>query len=354
MSIRFRRSVKLIPGVRLNFSKSTVGLSFGVPGARYTINSKGRRTVSAGLPGTGLYATQTLSSGRKSKSAAAVPQKTREEEAAERLQSMGSVIPTPGVFAGKAERALSKFLLDVYHRDHPDSAEEVLAKAKALRAEHDDLRYPLELVTFLHSITDDNARQEALGWADGLWSNRSAIFADKLVIKYLSAIYPQTRVTRGIWTFLPYNQQLLGFIYVEVLQDQDKFAEALKVLGEMGPDPLISISTADIEIAMKDFQGAIETTEDVENEDDVTAMLLTLRGVAFRGLGRHEAALECFKRALAKKDRSQEILHRARFERADTYLAMGKKSMAIKDLEKILVDNPEYEGVTEKLDELDL
>jgi len=35
-----------MPGVRLNFGKETVGLSFGVPGARYTINSKGRRTVS--------------------------------------------------------------------------------------------------------------------------------------------------------------------------------------------------------------------------------------------------------------------------------------------------------------------
>ena len=32
MSLRFRKSMKLIPGVRLNFSKETVGLSFGVPG----------------------------------------------------------------------------------------------------------------------------------------------------------------------------------------------------------------------------------------------------------------------------------------------------------------------------------
>jgi tetratricopeptide (TPR) repeat protein len=103
---------------------------------------------------------------------------------------------------------------------------------------------------------------------------------------------------------------------------------------------------------MKDFDGAIETTEDIENEDDATAMLLILRGVAFRGKGLNEAALECFKRALAKKDRSQELIHRARFERADTYIALGKKSMAVKDLEKILVDDPGYEGVTEKLEQL--
>ena len=55
MSLRFRRSMKLMPGVRLNFGKDSIGMSFGVPGARYTINSKGRRTVTAGIPGTGIY-----------------------------------------------------------------------------------------------------------------------------------------------------------------------------------------------------------------------------------------------------------------------------------------------------------
>ena len=352
MSIRFRRSVKLMPGVRLNFSKSTVGLSFGIPGARYTINSKGRRTVSAGIPGTGLYATETLSSGRRSMSTAAEPVKTREVEQAELRDSMGSVIPSPGFLASKSEKALSAFLLDVYHRDHPDTASEVITKAKALRAEHEELRHPLELITFIHSIVDPELQEEAKGWADGLWKNRSTIFADKLVVKYLSAIYPQTRITPGIWVYLPYNEQLFGFVYAEVLQDSARYEDALNVLSELDPDPLVDVSIADIEISMKNFDGAIQTTEDVENEDDITAMLLILRGIAFRGKGLHEAALECFKRALAKKDRSQELLHRARFERADTYIALGKKSMAVKDLEKILVDEPTYEGVEEKLEQL--
>ena len=272
MSIRFRRSVKLMPGVRLNFSKSTVGLSFGIPGARYTINSKGRRTVSAGIPGTGLYATETLSSGRRSKSTAAEPVKTREVEQAELRDSMGSVIPSPGFLASKSEKALSAFLLDVYHRDHPDTASEVITKAKALRAEHEELRYPLELITFIHSIVDSELQEEAKGWADGLWKNRSTIFADKLVVKYLSAIYPQTRITPGIWVYLPYNEQLFGFVYAEVLQDSARYEDALNVLSELDPDPLVDVSIADIEISMENFDGAIQTTEDVENEDDIKVL----------------------------------------------------------------------------------
>lgn len=347
MSIRFRKSMKLMPGVRLNFSKSTVGLSFGVPGARYTINSKGRRTVSAGIPGTGLYATETLSSGRRTSTKSRAS--SQEEEPS---LPIGTNPPKPGLFAGKAERLLNAFLIDVYNHEHPDTAEEVISKAKKLRAEHEELRYPLELVTFIHAITDDKYQKEARTWADGLWKSRSTIFADKLVVKYLSAIYPQTQITKGIWVFLPYNQQLLGFLYAEVLQDQDMHQEAIAILNEIAPNQMVAISLADIEISMKDYDGAIETTEDIENVDDATAMLLVLRGVAFRGKGLHEASLECLKRALAKKDRSQELLHRARFERAESYLALGKKAMAIKDLERILVDEPNYVGVNEKLEQL--
>jgi hypothetical protein len=44
--------------------------------------------------------------------------------------------------------------------------------------------------------------------------------------------------------------------------------------------------------------------------------------------------------------------HRAHFERAENYTRMGKKAMAIKDLEKILVDDSDYPAVNEKLAEL--
>ncbi|MFL5964505.1 MAG: DUF4236 domain-containing protein [Gaiellaceae bacterium] len=53
-SFRFRRTVKIAPGLRLNINKKSVGLSAGTGGVRYSINSSGRRTTSVGLPGTGL------------------------------------------------------------------------------------------------------------------------------------------------------------------------------------------------------------------------------------------------------------------------------------------------------------
>jgi hypothetical protein len=54
VGIRFRRSIKLGPGVRINLSKSGVGMSFGPRGMRYSIHSSGRTAQSVGIPGAGL------------------------------------------------------------------------------------------------------------------------------------------------------------------------------------------------------------------------------------------------------------------------------------------------------------
>ncbi|MBQ6123269.1 MAG: DUF4236 domain-containing protein, partial [Clostridia bacterium] len=59
MGVRFQRRVKLGKAAHLNFSKSGVGLSLGVPGACVSIGPKGT-LLSLGVPGTGLsYRTTT-------------------------------------------------------------------------------------------------------------------------------------------------------------------------------------------------------------------------------------------------------------------------------------------------------
>ncbi|MGE7665812.1 DUF4236 domain-containing protein [Ureibacillus composti] len=70
MGLRFRKSFKIAPGVRLNVGKKSTGISFGGKGMRYSINSSGRRTASIGIPGTGLSYVSTNSSGRSYKTKA--------------------------------------------------------------------------------------------------------------------------------------------------------------------------------------------------------------------------------------------------------------------------------------------
>jgi len=55
MGLNFRKSVKILPGVKLNFSKSGVSISAGVPGFRKSISTTGRVTTTYSIPGTGIY-----------------------------------------------------------------------------------------------------------------------------------------------------------------------------------------------------------------------------------------------------------------------------------------------------------
>lgn len=58
MGFRFHKSIKIAPGVKFNINKKSVGMTFGTKGAHYTVNSKGTRTKSVGIPGTGLSYTE--------------------------------------------------------------------------------------------------------------------------------------------------------------------------------------------------------------------------------------------------------------------------------------------------------
>ncbi len=60
MGWQFRKSIRLGKGFRLNISKSGIGLSGGVKGARVSVGPRGvRRTFS--IPGTGISHTKTYS-----------------------------------------------------------------------------------------------------------------------------------------------------------------------------------------------------------------------------------------------------------------------------------------------------
>lgn len=59
MGFRFHRSIRLLPGLRLNLSKSGVSASVGARGAWLTFGRRGTRAT-VGIPGTGISYAETL------------------------------------------------------------------------------------------------------------------------------------------------------------------------------------------------------------------------------------------------------------------------------------------------------
>ena len=60
MGFRFRKTIKLFPGVKLNLSKSGITTSIGGPGATINISKRGTRGT-VGIPGTGISYSENLS-----------------------------------------------------------------------------------------------------------------------------------------------------------------------------------------------------------------------------------------------------------------------------------------------------
>lgn len=54
MGMRFRKSKKIAPGVRVNLNAKSASISIGPKGFKKTFSTSGRTTTTVGIPGTGL------------------------------------------------------------------------------------------------------------------------------------------------------------------------------------------------------------------------------------------------------------------------------------------------------------
>lgn len=66
MGLRFRRSVKICDGLKLNFGKTGMSMTVGSGPLKKTFNTNGNVTTTVGLPGTGIYWTETERRGSRS------------------------------------------------------------------------------------------------------------------------------------------------------------------------------------------------------------------------------------------------------------------------------------------------
>jgi hypothetical protein len=219
MGFRFRRSMKILPGIRLTVGKSSIGISAGVPGARVSLNSRGRVTTSAGIPGSGLYWTESKSI-KKKRAASKSPRtvtSTRVEEtivddevyvedvfvpsslALDSPVTAPHETPKSHIFSSKEEKALSNLFQDIYGDQAANPPAKVFEKTRAVALEHPELALAMQAVQVLHGSTNEALQKESFVLADQLWPQRDALFANPLVQKYFPGITPGVMITPGIF-----------------------------------------------------------------------------------------------------------------------------------------------------------
>ena len=332
MGFRARKSIKIAPGVRLNVSKRGVGASIGAGGIRYTVHSSGRRTVSArtGIPG--VYYQQSVGgSGSRSRTTAATH--------AEAMQRITPPAPKkPGLLAPKGEKELYKAIM-------ADDVEAI----KRVGVEQADFRLAAYSIAGLKLMNSDPAAAEKL--LELVLAHGGDPAQDKFISTYLLSEV-NLPIAEGVTAQLVINRDAVGLALAELKQASGDVAGAIDIVEQLEPTTYSAVSLAELYSLAGRWDDVVHLTNGIKNEDDAAALLCVFRGRAFREQGFYEAAHESLKEALRSRSRDAAIRHLALAERAQNYLAQNKKAMARKDLERILAEDSDYDGVREQLAQL--
>jgi len=340
MGFRFFRRMNIVPGLRLNFSKSGISPSFGFRGARITIGRTGaRRTI--GIPGTGLFYTEVVGvrdgRGRRRRQVETPPTPRHKLDLGffERLltprDERAFVDGCKEYVAGRREQAVARLRESVHLADGA-----FLAGFLALEAG----RFA-EAVTCLKLAA---ARQASLG---------------RHFAKYGLSVELSLPITEEVTAHITPTRHgaLLGL--VEAHQRQGRVKEALECLKQLRretPDDVVAkLSLAELlqDVAPQDKRLArqiVALAGDVKNESSVHAALMLHKARALRTLGLNAAARDVLTAALRKRrGRSEELLRALRYERACLYQDLGQRRRARSEFEKLYAEAPDYEDVAARL-----
>lgn len=310
-----------MPGVRMTFSPSGVSTSVGVRGARATLGSNGRVTRTLGIPGSGVSHTSTIRPASRKKSG-------------NNVQTFAPLPPvTPNLFAPSYEK-------DFFKAKRLDTVQEY----QRLITLYPEARVSGSFMVALKFI-ENKEYPLALQALENIWTVRDSIQNDQLFNKYLALKGFEVGIAEGVVVDLKLDRDVIGLIYAEILQSQNLLDRAIGVVEDLYPTQTTALSLADLYLFSKRWQEVIDVSNGVTNEDDATCLLLIYRGVAFREIGYLDAAKESLKEALKTKKRATVVRHRGHAERALVYMAEGKRAMALKEVEKIMAENPNDEGV---------
>jgi len=344
MSFRFWRRIKIAPGVTLNLSKSGGSFSFGPRGAKFTVGSRGRRAT-MGIPGTGLFYTTNLTSGRSGgrRNASSAAPEVPAVRAEDRL-TLGFFkrLVTPEdeealvdgcreLVLGNEDNALEYFKDAVHLADGA-----YLAGFLALKKEQ-----LTEAADYLSLATEKHSHLGRYFSKYGI----SAVMSLPITDEVSAHVGPDLR---GV---------LLGM--VEVYQRQKRWQDAitcLERLQRLEPDDVV-VKLSRVELLLdahpgdkKVCQKVVRLVEGIENETPIHAALMLYKAKALRHLGLATAARDTLTAALRrKKGRSDDLLRSLRYERALAYEDLGHKSRVRAEFEKIYAEASDFEDVAERL-----
>ena len=330
MPTRFRRSIKIAPGVKLNVGKKGVSsVSFGGKYIRQTVGS-GRKRTSVSIPGTGLGLYQsgsTRSSAKQRPVPAPAPAK-------------------PGLFAPAAEKRFYEGMV-AYRREDWAAA---LAAFRAANTANPASPSPSLFGALCCVALGDNAT--ALSLLERVVEN--AHLPDTMMLKYAPGIIMQIGVTERIIVNAPLDSVGPALALAELYQTAGRREDAIGLMQQLHEadrgDSAVALSLADLLYEDGDDEAVVELAAGVANDSGVTLGLLHLKAKSLLRQGLGPAAVTELTACLKKtRGRDAELLKEIRYDRALAYENLGQQAKARADFEKLYAEDPGYRDVKERV-----
>jgi tetratricopeptide (TPR) repeat protein len=336
MGFRIRKSVKLGPGLRLTASHRGASIRVGGRGGGVSMSTSGRRTVSAGVPGSGVGYQKSWQPGQ------------RQGSRPTPVPVAPSPPPKPGLFAPGYEKAFHKA---IYRYAGGDAQGALLLFREA--AEKDESNKALG-DDFFAGLLSAQLREDAsaIQFLEKVVTAATAL-PDQLMSKYVEGGSVAVPITESVAVEVPFGSLAAALTLAELYQRNGRGEEAIGLLQQLvvetGDHPFLILSLCDLYAEVGAWDEIVDVAAGVTNEDDVSLQVRLIQARAFREQGMDEAALEAYKDALRSKKRNSELLKQARYERAKLYLASGKKAQGRKELEKLYAEDAQFRDVAELL-----
>lgn len=340
MGFRLYKSVSLGKGVRLNLSKTGVGISAGVPGVRYSVHSSGRTVKTIGAPGTGVYYRKDTYAGSRSRSSSTSPR---------RLPSAPQVgvYPQAGLLAPKEDKLFVKGVTAFMQGRH----EEALGFLRGVSERDEANRHVGEEFFAALALVSLGKLEEAVEPFEAVLASHQPL-PDALMQKYHIGGQMEVSITQLVSARLAISSVGAALMLAEVYQHTDRVQQAIELLeslGSVSPDPVFALSLAELYTQRSAWKDVVRVSEVFANVDDATCQLLFFRANALYELKMFDGALEAARQALRSRSRRVELLRLARYIRALAYEASGRKAMARRDLERIYAEDSTFLDVAQRL-----
>lgn len=364
MSLRLSKHINIGKFFRLNISKSGIGFSAGLPGARFSSGPSGRR-ITLGLPGTGLSYVKNLDEKKKPQKEKTSPPPRRakpepvftppEPEPVEESQlpvetpqQPPDTEPRPGRFAPPQELSFAQGITDYRSGDEQTALTHFLSAAPGEPG----------AAILASAILLEQGRTSAYAQAESLLEGVLGTDEDlptPLIQKYLADSNLRIHITPNVEADVSIDGMGATLLLTEVYQARNKLDEAMDLLEavqEQVKDPTLTLSICELYAQREIWDGIVERASSTAVTDDVTFETMIWYGRAMQGKHLHDAAISIYNDLLKlKKDIAPDLLNEALYWRAVSYQEMGKMAQANREFQKLYAKAPTFRDVAGRVNQ---